>query len=263
VISWLEKAFALDPERTEIYPDIMNVQMMMGGDAKTAEVSKRWLSSGDLSPNLMAMAYNILMSTEDNAILLTCGDNDTYTALALQNGQAVRKDITMINSFCAWGSPTYRNRVFEKCGIPKAEQTALQSELDIVKHVIKNKNDRPIYFAYGDYLNNEEELKGKTYNVGLAIRYSENDYNNTSVLLHNFENKFLLDQLEFDLYQEQFPEQAKRHNLSYLPGLMILYDHYKVMGDVQKQSKTKALIQRLVADTSYEESINEVLIKDC
>lgn len=258
IISWGEKAYSIDPKRTEIYPDLMNACMILGQDKRMEEFSKVWLESGDLSPNLLALNYNMLMSTVENAIILTAGDNDTYPAIALQQGKGIRKDVTLINIFCGWGSENYLNRQLQKCGIPFPEKP-IESEMDIINHILSHAGEKAVYFSYGDYLNNDESLKGKMYNVGLAIRYAEGDFNNTSVLLHNFEQNFLLDHLKFNLYDEQFPEQVKRHNLSYLPGLMMLYKHYKITENLTKQNETKQLIQQLVSHTEHEETVNAAL----
>ena len=257
--SWAEKAYAMDPDRTEIYPDMMNVYMINNDEEKMRELSKRWLASGDISPNLIALTYNMLMSTEENAILLTAGDNDTYPALVLQYARDIRPDVTVINIFCAWGSNKYRSNLFSKVKI--AITTEINNEMEVVDHVIAHIDENPLYFSYGNYINGAEKLQGKVYNVGLSFRYSDTDFNNTSMLINNYENKFMLDQLQLELYPEPFPEQVKRHNLSYLPGLIQLYSHYNIIGDATKKANTRALILRITSNTNFEETIEETLRK--
>ena len=171
------------------------------------------------------------------------------------------RDVTVINMYCAWGSKTYRNRLFKECGIPELKGE-VNGTADIIDHITQNAGGVPVYFAYGDHITNNEEIKKNMYNVGLAFRYSEEDYNNNSVLLNNFENKFLMDHLKMPLFTEPFPEQVKRHNLCYLPGLMMLYKHYKIVEDGKKQAETRQLIEELVKNTSHEETVNANFAND-
>lgn len=258
--SWAEAAYKIDPNRTEIYPDLMNTYMISGNTEKMEELSKRWLKSGDISPNLLALTYNLLQSTEENSILISCGDNDTYPALVLQYGAGIRKDVTLINMYCGFGNATYRNRLLKRARVP--ETSDINNHIEMLKYIVKTNTEKPLYFSYGNYLNDEVDLADKTYNVGLALKYSEEEFNNTSTVINNFENKYLLDQLKFSTSPEKFPEQVKRHNLTYLPGLMILYKHYKTVDDSKKMADTQALILKIAEGTPHEETVKENM-KNC
>lgn len=257
IISWSQKAYEINPNRTEIYPDLMNAYMIVGDKKGMAKIGQKWLKSGDLSPSLIATTYNMLMSVEQDAILLTAGDNDTYPALILQHAQNIRPDITIINIFCAYGSNNYRKIQFqEKQLIPP---TNVRSEREIIDTIIEQINHKPLYFSYGDYINNMESLQQKTYTVGLAFKYHDGPYNNISRIVKNFEQHFLLDQLIFNSYPEKFPEQVKRNNLTYLPALMQLYEHYKTVEDSKKMQRTATIIESIVENTSHEATISNFL----
>ncbi|MFT5818833.1 MAG: hypothetical protein ACI8ZM_000054 [Crocinitomix sp.] len=261
ISSWAEKAYALDPNRTEIYPDLMNAYMIEGDTNKIEELSKKWLASGDISPNLLALTYNMLNSTNQNATLLTAGDNDTYPALVLQYGAGIRRDISIINIYCAYGSAEYRNHQLKKAAITTTT-TEMKDQLALVHYIVENREESPLYFAYGNYASQDSVLNKNMYNVGLALRYSEEAFNNTSDIINNFENKFLLDHLTFSTSSEQFPEQVKRHNLTYLPGLFILFDHYVTIQDTRKQEQVKKIIQTIAAGTPHAETAKN-RFKDC
>lgn len=50
-----------------------------------------------------------------NALLLTCGDNDTYPAWALQ-AKGIRKDVKVINLYLLQ-IKDYRNKIFAELGL--------------------------------------------------------------------------------------------------------------------------------------------------
>lgn len=257
IIGWTKKAYEMDPDRTEIYPDLMNAYMITGDKSGIATIGKKWLASGDLSPNLLANTYNMLMSVAENGVLLTAGDNDTYPALILQQAKNIRPDITIINIFCAYGSNNYRKIQFaEKNLIPPSE---VKNEQEIVSNIINQIEDQPLYFAYGDYINQMDSLQNKSYTVGLAFKYHDGPYNNISAIIRNFEQHFLLDQLVFNLYPEKFPEQVKRQNLTYLPALMQLYQHYQTIENTNKTNQIRSIIEHIVENTSQEETVIKLL----
>ena len=61
------------------------------------EFYQKLYKSNDISPWLINYNYNVLMSVEKNAILITNGDNDSYPAWMLQNVFGIRKDVSVLN----------------------------------------------------------------------------------------------------------------------------------------------------------------------
>src|SRR5690606_6124814 len=62
IISYSEKAYALNPNSPRIYSTLMNIyEVNKPNEAKKQEICQQWKKSTDLSPNLMALAYNILL----------------------------------------------------------------------------------------------------------------------------------------------------------------------------------------------------------
>ena len=50
-----------------------------------------------MSSGIYAWCYNMLMSCEENAILITVGDNDTYPLHYVQEQLGFRKDVLIVN----------------------------------------------------------------------------------------------------------------------------------------------------------------------
>lgn len=83
-ISLIEKAYNLDSTRHDIYDEFLSHYEAIGNAEKMREFYKKWYQAKDIHPYLLNYNYNVLMSTEKNAILFTNGDNDTYPARMLQ-----------------------------------------------------------------------------------------------------------------------------------------------------------------------------------
>jgi hypothetical protein len=251
-IEHIFKAYKLDPTRPEVYDDLVSYYEIKRDKEKLKEVCTNWKASGSISPTLLTWNYNMLMSTEKNAILITFGDNDTYPSWVLQNSANVRTDVTVINSSLIL-LEDYRNTLFKELNIPKIEGENLRGKT-IVEHIIKHKGERPLYTAIvGNHA--ALGLGDNLFNVGLAMLYCEEEAHAVSYLVKNFENHILLDHLTYAVYTEAFPSAVDRYNLLYVPGMMTLYKHYILSDDVNKQVKIKALIMKISKGSQQEEAI--------
>tara|TARA_B110000046_G_scaffold185623_1_gene228149 strand:- start:1570 stop:2226 length:657 start_codon:yes stop_codon:yes gene_type:complete len=93
LVEHLQKAYELEPNRAELNDDFMSYYELKRDKENLEKVAKRWLNSNDISANLYVWNYNILQSTEEDAILFTVGDNDTYPAIVLQHAKGIRNDV--------------------------------------------------------------------------------------------------------------------------------------------------------------------------
>lgn len=251
-------AYKMDPSRSDVYDELLTHYERARDMDQLEKVAKMWRASGEISPTLLLWNYNMLMSTEKDAILFTFGDNDTYPALVLQHSDNIRKDVTVINTSLML-TETYRNKLFKALKIPALKGDKLQAR-EIVEHVLKNCGHRPVYTGIAGnhyHLGINDQL----YNVGLAMRYSKEEMNTISYLVKNFENNILLDHLTLSAYVERFPSDVNRYSILYIPGLISLYKHYALIGDLGKKKSTKDLILRISKGSDQEETIREHLEK--
>ncbi|BDS12005.1 hypothetical protein [Aureispira anguillae] len=250
------KAYEMDPNRPDVYDELMTHYELTRNKTKLKEIAKKWLASGDFSPTVLIWNYNMLNSTEKNAILITMGDNDTYPSLVLQYAEGIREDVVVLNKSLAL-KEDYRNALFKELGIP-----ALNGEIndykEIVNYVIEHKGTHPLYFALGG---NPAKLgmQDKLFNVGLAMLYCEDGANSTSLLIKNFEQNIMLDHLKCSIYKEEFPSEIQRYNVLYIPSLLMLYKHYLLTNDLNKQAELRTLILKIGTDYDQRERILEVL----
>lgn len=265
-VNYALKAYELDPSAVDMYPILMNIYEVFNHDTeKLKEISQKWKASGDHTPNLKAMSYNALMNTKKNSILITGGDNDTYPLWVAQHADEFRPDVHVWNIYLIT-IPEYRNRLFRLAGIPELEGDDIEKS-EIIEHIVKHKGEHVLYFYNKGIFNkgvlsNDSTLYDKIYNVGLIYQYSEESFDNAALTVHHFENNFLLDHIKYDFFQSKYPVMDRRHNYSYLPGLITLYEHYELIGNEAKREETKELILRLGKDYPYLKEIKQELNLD-
>ena len=196
----LEKAFALDPKRTEVLSHFVAYYAINGDLDNMSLYNKLWLESGEISAGILNWNYNAMIALDENAILLTYGDNDTYPSWMLQQVHDIRADVEVIN-INLLRSREYIDNVFDRCGIkrysPKTgEQTVWENDfLPVIEHIFQD-SGRPIYVNVTVPKKLRDNYKNVLYTVGLAFKYSEASFDNIGVLKNNYENKFLIDYLK-------------------------------------------------------------------
>jgi hypothetical protein len=251
-------AYEIDPDRPDVYGSMMNFYVEENNQAKITEIANRWLASKNITYSLYALNYNMLASCSENAIVFTAGDNDTYPTWILQNAKNFRKDVTVINIWLAHNNREYRNTIFAKANIPVMNENPKSKNI-IIDHVVENLGDKQLFFAPNFDVSSYDSLAEKVFNVGAALAYSEHDLNNTSLLVYNFENNYLLDQLKYGIQYEEWPEKAKETNFVYVSGLYSILEHYTITQQQSKKEGTKGMILNIVAGTQYEEEIKKSL----
>ena len=92
-----ERAIELAPEWYEPHVNLLGQAMVLGDDTQVRQQLEAILHKGGIESPLLDYGYNLLVSTEPDAILLTNGDNDTFPALAVQRVHGVRPDVLIVN----------------------------------------------------------------------------------------------------------------------------------------------------------------------
>lgn len=259
----LYKAYELAPNRPETYRDLMGTNIMAGDDEKAAFFAKKLYESQDYSLSIVNWAYNQLASIEEDAILITNGDNDTYFPWMMQYYHKIKPKATIINSSLIF-LEDYRNRLFEEMGLPKFEKTIEEIQdanlyrLEIMKHLIKN-SDRPVHFTLGGHFERDTTLKENLYLVGLTYKYCEHEIDEMAILRKNYEQKFLLDHLEHQYAYDIAERVYAQMNQIYLPAFISLHKHYKESGEAQKVEKIANQIRAIARAAGNEAEMEEYL----
>ncbi len=248
---FLFKAMEIDPNRVELFSDIITYYELKNNYEQVKHYSKLWFESGDCSPGIMTANYNMLMSTENNAIIFVHGDNDTYPKWIQQYANGIRTDVAVLNISLLFKDEYMRN-ILKKYEIPVFDQSigdyykehASSSEegadltrayqVELLNHIIKNAGNRPVYFASSMSHHIYDTFAEHLYVEGLAFRYSEERYDNIAYLKKNIEQRFHLDYLTSDYIYDMSQSVVDHFNMSYMIPFNTLYEHYKIAGDEAK-----------------------------
>jgi hypothetical protein len=258
---YLLKAYEVSPDDPRIF-DPLFVYYKTNFDSVNAEViANKLLEIDEFSTNLMNWGYNVLSELDENAIVFTAGDNDTYALWLVQDALGFRKDVTVINSYLVQ-LKDYRKRLTDKLGLEEFKET---KELkDMFNHFIKNSEKIPAYISMSALGRmNKEGVEDDLYLNGLTYKYSETSFDNSSIIRRNYEKRYLIDYLSFDFTTEEHYKHASRSlNTMYLASMIKLYRMYQIGEDNEKAEKIKLLIDKVAAESDNDDYVNKIM-KGC
>lgn len=229
----LEKAYQKQPSNPYTYYDFILKYELEGNAEKFREFNRKLYESQDMVSGLLNYNYNMLMSTEPNAILFTNGDNDTYPCWVLQQARGIRSDVTVLNAHLLRNPEYLKRKLSERNirlnpeSIPKGDSPAFVA--DLCKTIAAQHPEIPLYFAVTVYEKTIETLTDHLFLEGLANRYSPQRYDNVAKVMENVEHKFRLDYLRLDWYSEDHPSTVpvvSALNQNYISSMAMLYEYY-------------------------------------
>ena len=263
------KGYALNPKDEEILEAYINYCELTGEPEKLRQLYQGLKDTQVNDYTIMEFNYNMLMSVDKNAILITWGDNDTYPARILQECKSVRTDITLINASFGTNFPDYLSRMLKQKGIVLSEGFVKSNKSpENMKAFIKNLTIEinshypavPIFFAItGD---TENLFDDSLYCTGLANRFSTVRIDNMSKLKNNVENRFHLDYLRNGLNEEASISHpvGEEFAMNYVIPFGMLYKHYKGLGENNDRSEFyKNFVMEQAAKTKNEKQMKEYL----
>jgi hypothetical protein len=258
----LKKAQELGPNRVELFDDLTNYYEIRRDKKNSEAIAKKWFASNDISSGIYTWNYNMLQSVDDNAILLTVGDNDTYPAWILQRARGIKPNVSVVNLGLI-RLDDYRKTYFKELGIPyieidwekKLSYEAIQTMM--IKH-IKENTDRPVYLGISASQKVYESFKDEVYNEGLAYKCCDYKFDNIAVIKKNYEKYYMLDYLKEEYSNDISQGIVDDNSANYILSLVTLYHHYKESED-PKASDTKKLLLRIAERSGNTKGILELL----
>jgi hypothetical protein len=266
--TWLEEAYRRDPERTETYDEfISRYEVHEPNPKKLEQFCDRWYQSEEIPSFLLDYNYNVLVSADDNAIIFTNGDNDTYPLWLLQQVKDIRRDVSVLNIHLIKGYPTYLVRKLKEKGIAIDRRQLPDSKssmyLDELSNLLYELNPAiKLYYVLTLHHSYIEPLKDKLFLTGLVNQYSPKGMDNFALLKRNILKHYRLDYLNYNWYHENHlsAQLITYLNANYVMPFIKLAEHLYLSGDKLEAHRLKQMALNLAQKANIAELIN--LIKE-
>lgn len=260
----LLKAYKMNPRFEGIQSSVVSYAESSLNNELRKEANNDWFKTNNLSPQLLNYGYNVLMSMDSNAVLLTQNDNDTYPLWMLQDALGIRTDITVINiDFLLLEN--YRDKAFRSLNIPSMDFKTVSIDeyhlnwQKIVTHVLKNyAGKKPIYLGMTLFQHLYQNFADKLTVSGLTFKFSKKNINLMKFNKKLFEQVFLLDYLDHQFFNDGNQSNVDYQNLNYINLFKVLYDNYKAAKDNTNSQRIRSLSIKLAKRTDDPDYINTI-----
>lgn len=255
LVDHLQKAYELNPKSSEVMIEYTTYYEMTGNDAKKKEFCKTLVNTGIYNAAILEFNKNLLNSVEQNAILITHGENDTYPVWIQQTVKNERTDVKVLY-IDLLENKEYREKELKELGLDisadiKTSKSGFLKEL-------ASESKRPVYFATTVSPDILKPMNANLFLTGLAFKYSESSFDNVAVLKKNWTEKLVKDQLNSEEIETGSLES--KMNLNYLPGILLLYENYSKDGNKEAE-KLKELALKLGTEGGKEHQVRLYLEK--
>ncbi|MBL7859907.1 MAG: SUMF1/EgtB/PvdO family nonheme iron enzyme [Cyclobacteriaceae bacterium] len=252
----LKRAYALQPEKPEGL-GLMQLYAEFAMDQSIrAQFSKRLYNKGQVSPALLNYSYNVLMSLEPGAVLITEGESTTIPLFVLQDAFGIRKDVVILNLEML-NNADYVHSKFVQSGLNSVEvrKDVANPSSWICAQLPQTNQNKKFYYALTVSKDNIQSIKEYLYVVGLASVHSAGSVDNVSLIRENLEKKFLLDYLRVDFNGEVDSDAGRAFSSNYLLPMILLYESYQTGGEVEKAKNLRLIMEKIATDAGKREMI--------
>ncbi|MFK8046251.1 MAG: hypothetical protein AB8B72_12215 [Crocinitomicaceae bacterium] len=264
-ISYLEKAYQINPQDPRTYSDLMCEYALEFNEAKVNEFARKLFNVNDMPGSAYNWAYNLLSDAEPNAIILTAGDNDTFLPWIVQQVFNYRKDVTIMNTSLL-GLDDYRKRLFEKINIPAFDKSmgnavsyeqSISRQKELFDHIFKQNENIPIYVSSTALHQFQKHYSDHLYLVGITYKYCEHTVDNLAYIKRNYEKRYQLDYLNQDFSFHPLNKKTNEFNVYYLQAFVKLFWHYTDSEEIQKAEIIKKQIIDIATNGNQKEFLKQ------
>ena len=98
-IQYMKRAYEINPSDVRTFDDLMIHNQMIQNKIEFEKFAVKMFEYNEIPSSILNWSYNILSELDENAILFTGGDNDTYACWITQEAKKFRKDVQIINTY--------------------------------------------------------------------------------------------------------------------------------------------------------------------
>ncbi|MFN8881256.1 MAG: SUMF1/EgtB/PvdO family nonheme iron enzyme [Cyclobacteriaceae bacterium] len=247
----LQTAYRLKPEQSEAYGLLQLISEFDLNKSDRGLFSKGLYEKSQVSASLLNYSYNVLMSLEPSAVLITEGESTTIPLFVLQDVLNIRQDVTILD-LDLLTHQWYATRKFQETGIVQAVRASSFSEdvrAWICSQLPDSNPNRKFYYALTLAKDNITSIKEYLYVVGLASLHSLTNVDNVSQIKRNLEKEFLMDYLLVDFSGESEHDAGRVFSANYLVPMILAYEAYVKEGKTQEADKLRGLMEKIARET--------------
>lgn len=259
------KAYELNPNFEGIHSSVISYAESKNDYELRRKVNSEWAQQNNIADQLLDYSYNMLMSTDTNAILFVQNDNDTYPTYLLQDVYNIRNDVLVINiDFLLLDN--YREFVFKKLDLENLTFGEIDSDEyhvnweRVLKQILDNyKGERKLHLSMTLYNHLYQDYSDDLHIVGLTLMYSKEKVNTVEQNKKFYEELFLLDSLSHNFSIESNQKVIDIQNFNYVNMLIDIYNSYKVSGLKDDSESVKKLALKVTERIGKKDLYNNVV----
>ena len=263
--TYLLKAYEINPLDVRTFDGLMVNYEFKQNKSEFEKFAVKMYEYNELPSSILNWGYNILAELDENAILFTGGDNDTYACWIIQAAKKHRQDVQIINTYMI-RDDEYRKLLFKKLGLPNLDISfkEAKSELEteelfskVVEHL--RSSSKPIYAAASTVQSFEGKWSDQLYLTGLAYKFSKTSFDNASIIRRNYEKRYLLDHIRQTFSFNIGDGISDEFNSMYLPSMLKLYKSYQESEELFKMKDLEELILLISEKSGQQSEVIEAL----
>ncbi len=208
----LDLATARDRERPELIGPQLGNSARLDSETELAHWSRAMRTRGNMAPGLKQVADDMLLSMEQDAILIAAGEMDAYPLWTRQYADGFRRDVLVIDQRLLVDA-AYRQRMWARSRsrgpVPEAAHFI---------EMIATSTSRPVYLSPALGPEIPTAMLPSLYVTGMALRHSNTPFDNLTRLQENW-------------VRLSKTTQAGPLSQNYLLAGAVLLKHYRDMGD--------------------------------